>query len=260
METLAEWQRRFITAMRRPETETETDTDLGRVDGLNVYRNNIRQSLIEALATAFPHTRTLLGARYFAAAAGDYAGEHPPTDPRLMHYGQGFADFLERLPPVTDYPYVGDICRLERARLDVSHAREESPVTAEELAGHPDPEGLVLAPRAATRLVGCRHDIEPLWHALERGETATRIGEGGPGDWLVVRQGHQIRPIHATPAMRGLYRALTGKTNLGEALTVIAEAHGEAGAADALGSLLGQGALSRVTSRRPLTTTEEKAP
>ncbi len=253
METLAEWQRRFIAAMRQP--GSETGTELGRADGVDVYRNNIRQSLIEALATAFPHTRTLLGARYFAAAAGDYARDHPPTDPRLMHYGGGFADFLERLPPLADYRYVGDICRLERARLDVSHAREVAPVTAEDLAGHPDPEGLILAPRPATRLVSCRHDVAALWRCLEDGDAPVPPGEVGGWPWLAVRLAGRCSLTPVSPYARRLYERLDGATVLGEALMIDLEAGDDAAAGEALGTLLGLGALGT-----PAITTAEDSP
>lgn len=241
MSTLADWQRRFIAAMHAP--ETEADADLGQPAGLDVYRNNIRQGLIEALATAFPHTRTLLGPRYFAAAAGDYARAHPPADPRLMHYGRGFADFLDRLPPLAEYRYVSDVCRLERARLDVSHAAEAPALDATRLGEAPDPERLILAPRPATRLVNCRHDVAALWHRLEAGDAALPPGEAGDRPWLAVRRDGRTRLTPVAPGVRHLYGLLDGATALGEALAIAAEAGDEAAAGEALGTLIGLGAL-----------------
>ncbi|MDR5865548.1 DNA-binding domain-containing protein [Halomonas koreensis] len=241
MSPLADWQRRFIAAMHEP--GIETDADLGQPAGLDVYRNNIRQGLIEALATAFPHTRTLLGPRYFAAAAGDYARAHPPADPRLMHYGHGFADFLDTLPPLEAHRYVSDVCRLERARLDVSHAAEAPALTAPQLAGHPAPEALVPAPRPATRLVACRHDVAALWRRLEAGGAALPPGEAGDRPWLAVRRDGRARLTPVAPGVRHLYGLLDGATTLGEALAIAAEAGDEAAAGEALGTLLGLGAL-----------------
>ncbi|ATJ83909.1 putative DNA-binding domain-containing protein [Halomonas beimenensis] len=241
MDTLADWQRRFIAAMRDPATGTEAD--LGQPDGLAVYRNNIRQSLIEALATAFPHTRALLGEHYFAAAAGDYARGHPPADPRLMHYGAGFADFLDGLPPLADYRYVSDVCRLERARLDVSHAAEAPALEASRLAEHPDPEGLVLAPRPATRLVSCRHDVANLWRRLEDGGDPVPPGEAGDWPWLVVRRHGRVGLTPVSPFTRRLHERLDGTTALGEALMIDFEAGDDATAGEALGTLLALGVL-----------------
>ncbi|WP_185827445.1 DNA-binding domain-containing protein [Halomonas nitroreducens] len=241
MDTLADWQRRFIAAMRDPATGTEAD--LGQPDGLAVYRNNIRQSLIEALATAFPHTRTLLGERYFAAAAGDYARERPPAEPRLMHYGDGFADFLDTLPPLADHRYVSDICRLERARLDISHAAEAPALEAARLAEHPAPEGLVLVPRPATRLVICRHDVAALWQRLEDGDDPLPPGSAGDWPWLAVRQEGRASLTPVSPFTRRLHERLDGTAVLGEALMISPEAGDDAAAGEALGTLLGLGAL-----------------
>lgn len=88
MSNLLDWQRSFIDAMHRPQA---TPPQLGHKAGLDVYRNNIRSSLIEALKEAFPHTLTLLGERCFSAEAARFVATSPPEDPRLSRYGQGFA-------------------------------------------------------------------------------------------------------------------------------------------------------------------------
>ncbi len=248
MTALADWQRRFAAALQDPDRETAAE--LGRPAGLDVYRNNVRQSLIEALATAFPHTRTLLGPRYFAAAAGDYARDHLPREPRLACYGAGFADFLDDLPPLAGYRYVSDVCRLERARLDVGHAVEVAPLAATVLAAHPDPEALRVSPRPATRRVRCRFEVTALWQRLERGEAPTSPIDAADGDWLVVRRGDQVALTPIPSATAALYRALAAvgaaQRPLGDALAAVAEAHGETAAGEALGTLLGLDALGEI--------------
>lgn len=248
MSALADWQRRFVAALRDP--SAEADADLGQAAGLDVYRNNVRQSLIEALATAFPHTRTLLGERYFAAAAGDFARDHPPDDPRLAYYGTGFADFLDDLPPLADHRYVSDICRLERARLDVSHAAEAPALEAGCLAGHPAPEGLRVAIRPAASLVSCRHDVRALWRRLERDGGTAPLGEHGGMAWLVVRREARVDPMPVSPATAELYRTLEAAGPAGRrletALSASADTQGQAAAGEALGTLLGAGALAPV--------------
>ncbi|WP_016855732.1 DNA-binding domain-containing protein [Halomonas smyrnensis] len=251
MSALAEWQRRFAAALRTPDAAPDAApmddgaAELGRPAGLDVYRNNVRQSLIEALATAFPHTRTLLGPRYFAAAAGDYARDHLPREPRLSHYGAGFADFLDDLPPLAGYRYASDVCRLERARLDVGPAAEAPVLDATRLAEHPDPARLCVTPRPATRRVRCRFAVGALWQRLERGEAPGESVAAGEEDWLAVRRGEQVllTPVDAvTAALYGRLRA-PRDTALGDALAAVAEAHGETAAGEALGTLLGLGAL-----------------
>ncbi|WP_052052497.1 DNA-binding domain-containing protein [Halomonas salina] len=247
MSALAEWQRRFAAALRAPDAAPANDRadQLGRPAGLDVYRNNVLQSLIEALATAYPHTRTLLGPRYFAAAAGDYARDHLPREPRLARYGAGFADFLDDLPPLAGHRYASDVCRLERARLDVGHAAEAPALDATRLAEHPDPARLCVRPRPATRRVRCRFAVGALWQRLEQDEATDDPVVAGEEDWLAVRRGERVllTPVDAVTAT--LYRRLREHrdTVLGDALAAVAEAHGETAAGEALGTLLGLGAL-----------------
>jgi len=78
---------------------------------LTIYRNNIIVSLSEALAKTFPVVCRLVGRRYFDHAAEAFIRTAPPTEPRLSHYGAGFADFLARFCP--DLPYLAEVARLE---------------------------------------------------------------------------------------------------------------------------------------------------
>lgn len=237
MTTLAEWQHHFIEALHAPGTE-------GHGSGLDVYRNNVRQSLIEALSSTFPHTRTLLGERFFTAVASTYARHHLPDEPRLVHYGHHFAEVLEGLPAMADYPYIIDICRLERARLDVSHAADTMPLDAETLASSQDPGALACSPSPAScHLIG-HHDVLDLWQALERGETGIAVGAAGRWHWLLVRHGRNVDIQSVTPACETLYHALAARPILGDALTACSRRHGQEDAGQALGTLLGLGALT----------------
>ncbi|SEM05780.1 HvfC/BufC N-terminal domain-containing protein [Halomonas caseinilytica] len=239
--SLADWQHRFAEALHAPDA---TDPDLGPQPGLDVYRNNVRKSLIEALSSTFPHTRTLLGERFFTAVASDYVRRHLPDEPRLVHYGNHFADMLDSLPTLADYPYVIDICRLERARLDVSHAADATPLDAEALARSPDPGALACSPCPATRhLIGC-HDVLGLWRALERGEARAGVGAPGRWHWLLVRRGRNVDIQSVTPACGALYHALATRVTLGDALTDCGRRHDPEEAGEALGTLLGLGALT----------------
>jgi hypothetical protein len=45
----------------------------------DVYRNNVAVSLSDALESAFPVIRKLVGDQFFRAMAGVYLRKHPPT-------------------------------------------------------------------------------------------------------------------------------------------------------------------------------------
>ncbi|MGQ7245892.1 HvfC/BufC family peptide modification chaperone [Halomonas sp. V046] len=247
MSSLAQWQQRFVAAMHSP---GEADADLGQRSGLDVYRNNIRHSLIEALGVAYPHTRTLLGERYFDALASQHVAQCLPSDPRLQRYGAGFSERIDAMPGLAEYRYVADICRLERARLDISHAADAEALEANRLGLAQDPEALSIRPHPASRCVACDHDVGELWSSLEQpsGETP-RLGDAGPGHWLLVRRRSRVSVTRIDSACAALYQTLTGDLALGDALDKVmgdpAAAGGNIG--QALGTLLGLGALIDAT-------------
>lgn len=120
-----------------------------------VYRNNVAASLTEALEQAFPAIQSLIGDTRFKALAGLYLRAHPPSDPRLMLYGNGMADFLPSVAPLARYPYLADVARLEQALRESYHAADQAPFDPARLAAlAPDrlaSARVVFAP--ATRII-----------------------------------------------------------------------------------------------------------
>ena len=94
---------------------------------LAVYRNNVVVSLTDALAAAYPAVLSLVGERFFKAAAGVYVRAEPPRSPVLITYGQSFAQFLEGFAPAAKLPFLADVARLERLWLEAYHAADAAP-------------------------------------------------------------------------------------------------------------------------------------
>lgn len=91
-----------------------------------VHRNNMMVALVDALASAFPVTRTLVGEDYFRAMAREHVRSDPPRSPMLADYGDGFADFIAGYGH--GVPYLADMARLERLRQRAYHAADAVPV------------------------------------------------------------------------------------------------------------------------------------
>ena len=162
-------QSQFVAAVLDP-AQPEPDglrDPAGRPAGkrFDVYRNNVVSSLIGALRDGFPAIHSLLGAEYFTAIAGLFVRAHPPQDPRLMHYGTEFPEFLVDFAPLAHLPYLTDVARLELAMRASYHAADHRAFGPADLAAlPPDLVGdatLALAPstvmlRSAFPIVGIR--------------------------------------------------------------------------------------------------------
>ena len=139
----------------------------GRAAGrrFDIYRNNVVAALIEALGEAFPVVRALVGEAFFEAMAGVYVRAQPPSSPRMMFYGEGFASFLESFPPAGGLPYLPDVARLEYARRLAYHAADE-PAADPAMLGGLDAAALPevrLPLQAACHILRSAHPVHAIW-------------------------------------------------------------------------------------------------
>jgi Putative DNA-binding domain len=180
-----------------------------------VYRNNVAASLTEALETAFPLLRRLLGEDFFRAMAGVHLRAHPPRSPLLMHYGADMPAFLAAFPPVAHLPYLPDVARLELARRASYHAADSAPFDPATLAGQ-DLASLCLTPPAHLHLIRSRHPLHAIWAANTGGPAGPL--PPGPQSVLVTRPGFDpVVDLLPEPDAACL-AALLGGTPLGAAL------------------------------------------
>lgn len=136
---LAEFQDAFVDALyQRPHPGLEA---LSAQPAFAVYRNTVIKGCVDALCDNFPAVQRLVGEAWMRAAAAHFAEQHPPQDARLVHYGAGFADFLDSLPATRELPYLAPVARLEWLWLEAFTAPLEPALTLAGLAGH-DPAGL----------------------------------------------------------------------------------------------------------------------
>lgn len=176
-------------------------------------------SLIDALQSTFPAIHRLVGNDYFAAAARAYIEAHPPDSPVLLRYGRDFGGFIDKLPSASGVPYLGDVARLEWARVNALHAPDAEPVSIHKLAGVPETvlESVTLMLHPSLGLVDSRWPVVSLWSAC-RGD-----GEAGDVDMDAPEQAVVVRPqlkvdVHSSPAGGGGFLdALSRGSSLGTA-------------------------------------------
>lgn len=102
----------------------------GPVSGpLAVYRNTVLRGAVEALRANYPVVEQIIGGEMFESVAVDFAEACPPRTPVLAHYGREFADWLAHQPWTNDLPYLPDVARVERLRVESLFAADAHPLT-----------------------------------------------------------------------------------------------------------------------------------
>ncbi len=171
MTALAEVQADFIALLLDDDLPRPAGWSARMAAGLEIYRNNYRTALIEALHDSFARTARWVGEETFARAAAHHLVLYPPTSWTLDRAGLGFDQTLADL--FTGDPEVGELAWAEWAMLTAFGARDAVPLSAMDFAAQSagfDENGwedlrLHFMPGVATRLI--TQDLPAIWRQLE---------------------------------------------------------------------------------------------
>ncbi len=165
----ADFHERFAQALREPAQavpeEIAGDCVIPAALRFDVYRNNVRMSLIDALADGYPVVLRLVGDEFFHGMAGVYASREWPQSPVMLEYGEGFADFIAGFEPAATVPYLADIARLEWAWHCAYHAADAPVLDPARLAHEQDVERLVFELHPSVHRVCSDWPIVSIWEA-----------------------------------------------------------------------------------------------
>jgi hypothetical protein len=150
---------------------------LGPVERLAVYADMSRARLVDVLRDDFPRVAAVLGDEAFQALAGRYLGRHPSAHPSVRHVGRWFADFVAGETALA--PFLGDLARLEWARVDVFDAPDAEPLRLSDLESIPPARWpmLSLRPIPACRVIECAWPAHELWSALDAGVPVAELDD-----------------------------------------------------------------------------------
>ena len=223
--SLSEMQAAFAAALRDP--AGDVPGALSPTGGqpsrrrFNVYRNNVAVSLREALETAFPVVREIVGEEFFAAMAQAHVGQALPASPLLIEYGAGFSAFIEGFEPAAGLPYLADVARLEHARAHAYHAADAEPIGIGELAGVPehDVEHVRLGLHPSLVLLVSDWPVFSIWQAHQHEDPQAVLAATAfePEAGLVVRPGLQVHVRQLSPQAHAYCTALRQGRSLADA-------------------------------------------
>lgn len=221
--SLSDIQAEFVASLRDPALPPPASLtrhgDATPKKRFDVYRNNVVASLIEALRTSFPIVERLVGEEFFKATARAYIDHEPPRSPLLFLYGQTLGDFLDGFPPAASVPYLGDVARLEWARLSAFHAEDRDPVGIEGLSEVP-PEQLgdvTFELHPSLTLLSSRWPAFSIWAASAGLAQQDQVDMSRAEQLAVIRPGYEVDTRLLPVGGHGFIAALLGGATLGEA-------------------------------------------
>lgn len=171
---------------------------------IEVYRNNYRGNLHDALAGAYPVVQQLVGEEFFRYLARQFIAQYPSRSANLHHYGAELAGFLSGFAPVQELVYLPDVAALEWACHVAYFLADELTLDSGRLAQIP-PErypDLRLRTHPACRVLHSRYPISAIWLAHQpaaEGDFQIRLDDA-PSLALVSRNGDTVQVSELPPA------------------------------------------------------------
>ena len=160
---------------------------------LQVYRNNVVESLTGALRAVYPVVEKLVGDGFFRYAVHEYLGTHRPRSGNLHDFGDAFANFLAGFAPAAGLPYLPDVARLEWAWHLSFHAADAPAFDLARLGAVPAErhETLRFVLHPSARLQASDFPIVRIFEINQEGydgDTSVDLGEGGVRALVIRRE------------------------------------------------------------------------
>lgn len=251
---LRELQLRFVAALY----ESSDAVLVGQlVDGapspaarLGVYRNNLREGFIGALAVSYPVVEKLVGNEFFRQTALEFQLQNPSRSGDLSDAGALFPGWLRNRYADGELAWLPDIAELEWALECVATAPGHASIDPASLADVPVDryEDLSFTPNPATRLVESRFPVVRIWQTNQPGAAAELVDlDAGPDHLLVRRHGGELEFVRLSAADFVFARMLSRGTALGLATDASLAVDPSFDLSRSLRTLIQAGAFSRVS-------------
>jgi hypothetical protein len=206
MSSLADFQARFIKALTTPNENRFLAKEAGQAGApfarrMDVYRNNVYSSLIQALRDTYPVVHKLVGEEFFSGTARVYLENNLPTSPCLFEFGNDFPDFLAKFEPAKSLPYLPDVARLEALYLKTYNAADSVAMPREILqALSPEAMEMAVIQLCPTLfLMESRYSVFDIWLAHQSDNIPSKLNVDKPQVGWCHRKGLgvEIEPLSA---------------------------------------------------------------
>jgi hypothetical protein len=253
MSSLRELQRQFVGALFN---ELPAPWGAEAAAGVEIYRNNLHEGFLKALALGFPVIQRLVGEGYFRQLARDFLHAHPSRAGDLHAIGAPFPNYLRGCFPGTEYAYLPDVAQLEWAYEQASIAAD-APVFDVRSLAHVDPDSygeLRFAVHPACYLVSSRYPILRIWQVnqMDADMDLTVDLSIGPDHIVTRRAGHRVELVRVQPGGYRLLECFARNATLGEALCALQRIEPAFDLGDALRRFITLGMITEHQPDNPL--------
>lgn len=217
---------------------------------MRVYRNTTMSGCVDALRDNYPVVAQLLGDEMFDSVAANHAEMWPPRNPVLALYGERFPDWLEVQPGLAEIPYIADVARIERLRVESLFARDERPLELSDLRRHGDWEALRLALHPAARFDWLTSPAASIWFSQQEENQRDAEFEWQPEGMLFARPAFATQAILLNPAAHRFLFGIRLGESVGGAAIATATLYPETDIGSLFSSLVNAGAFAATSNRR----------
>lgn len=198
-------------ALRQPDNKSlrldevlRGDERLTAVERLDIYANMYFFRLLDILRNDYEAVVAVVGDEPFHNLVTDYLLVHPSQHPSVRNVGARLPQFLDGHALGLERRWLGDLARLERARLEVFDGADAEPLQLDELRALAPEEfvglELPLIPSRIRLPVG--HAVDDVWRAVA-GSPDEGAAEEGAAEESAAEEGaaaEQNQPSFAEPA------------------------------------------------------------
>jgi hypothetical protein len=215
---------------------------------VEVYRNNYRGNLHDALAGAYPVIEQLVGKEFFRRLTRGYIDQNISRSGNLHHYGEQMPAFIETFLPAKQLVYLSDVAALEWACHCSYFAEDAGTLDTGKLSRLEQEHysDLVLVVHPACHVVRSGYPVADIWHAHQPGSPGDFHIEldSGPCNALVFRKVDIVLVSELAEADAVWLSSIRAGNTLGDATDGTLESYRDFDLQSCLAGLIAQGVFA----------------
>src|ERR1700722_4054662 len=143
MLTLAKFQEGFVKLILEEQIssslQNQIEQEIIPFHRILIHKSSAYASLIKLLKDIFPIVHSAIGGDKFANLMPTYIKTYAPPPPSgsLFNYSEHISLFIEKSSIINEFPYLGDIARIERVKHLARCGEQVSAIDAQELSSVP---------------------------------------------------------------------------------------------------------------------------